>query len=53
MMSELANRWTDIALKMFELGASKILRTAKQVRERWANYIDPDIRRDQWTDHDD
>lgn len=53
MQTEIASKWTDIALRLFEEGASKALRTAKQVRERWVNYIDPEIRRDRWTHEDD
>ena len=53
MRTEIAGKWTDLALRLFEQGASKVLRTAKQVRERWVNYIDPEIRRDRWTYEDD
>ena len=53
MKTEIAGKWTDLALRLFERGASKVLRTAKQVRERWVNYIDPEIRRDRWTYEDD
>lgn len=42
-------KWTEIAIKLFEANVSKILRTAKQVRERWVNYIDPSLKRQEWT----
>lgn len=45
----MAKKWTEIALKLSESAAGSGLRTAKQVRERWINYLDPAIKRDDWT----
>lgn len=53
MAGELGGRWTEMALKLFDSGKSKILRTAKQVRERWVNYLDPTLKRDRWTEEED
>lgn len=49
----MAGKWTEITLMLFEKGLSKVLRTAKQVRERWVNYIDPEIRREHWSPEED
>lgn len=48
MEADLASKWTEIALLMFEDGTSPALRTAKQIRERWVNYIDPRLSREDW-----
>lgn len=40
MTTKLANKWTQIALKLSEAVNNSGLRTAKQVRERWINYLD-------------
>lgn len=49
MNSKIAKRWTEIALKLSSSIPNSGLRTAKQVRERWINYLDPSIKRDDWT----
>lgn len=43
-----SKKWTELALNLFESGVSRILRTAKQVRERWVNYLDPALNRKDW-----
>lgn len=53
MQTELCGKWTEITLYLFQKGYSKVLRTAKQVRERWVNYIDPTIRREDWSQEED
>lgn len=53
MNSSMSKKWTDIAIRLSENSNSNGLRTAKQVRERWINYIDPSIRRDDWTSEED
>lgn len=49
MNSHIAKKWTEIAMKLTESDSCSGLRTAKQVRERWINYLDPSIKRDDWT----
>lgn len=38
--------WDNVATQMPE-------RTCRQVRERWVNYLSPNIRNDPWTEHED
>lgn len=33
--------------------STKIYRRGKQCRERWNNYLDPEINRGEWTDEED
>ncbi len=33
--------------------SSQIGRTGKQIRERWHNQLDPDIKKDSWTQEED
>ncbi|CAD8071506.1 unnamed protein product [Paramecium primaurelia] len=40
--------WTHVALEYNR--ASPIMRHAKQVRERWNNYLDPDLNKCPWTE---
>lgn len=49
----LTKQWTEVALRLFEGNVSKVSRTAKQVRERWANYINPGLIRSEWTEEED
>jgi myb proto-oncogene protein len=53
MDTDSRKKWTEIAIKLFEANVSKMLRTAKQVRERWVNYIDPSLKRQDWTRQED
>ena len=53
MKSDLSKKWTDIALTLSKSNFGNGLRTAKQVRERWINYIDPSINRGEWTSSED
>lgn len=36
------NRWNDIAKLLFYQSERRYFRTAKQCRERWNNYLDPE-----------
>jgi hypothetical protein len=37
--------WTQIAVKLYELNICPYARTPKQVRERWINYLNPNLRK--------
>ncbi|KAL4436430.1 hypothetical protein ABPG74_002996 [Tetrahymena malaccensis] len=45
------NKWSDIS-KVLE-NKTKIFRRGKQCRERWNNYLDPDMNRGNWSDEED
>lgn len=45
--------WTEIASELNARSGSKAIRTGKQCRERWINYLDPEINRGFWTTKED
>ncbi|CAD8200528.1 unnamed protein product [Paramecium octaurelia] len=40
--------WTQIAVSLYERNLQGNIRTPKQIRERWMNYLNPDLNKDQW-----
>ncbi|KAM3134401.1 hypothetical protein pb186bvf_013514 [Paramecium bursaria] len=41
--------WTQITIDFNRINPMKIIRHAKQIRERWNNYINPDLRKCEWS----
>ena len=37
--------WTQITIDFNRINPMKIIRHAKQIRERWNNYINPELRK--------
>ncbi|CAD8208621.1 unnamed protein product [Paramecium octaurelia] len=40
--------WTQIAVSLYERNLQGNIRTPKQIRERWMNYLNPELNKDQW-----
>ena len=47
-----AKDWKEIALKLQEANLS-ISRKGKQCRERWVDYVSPNVRKGKWTSEED
>ncbi|CAK60434.1 unnamed protein product (macronuclear) [Paramecium tetraurelia] len=45
--------WTQIALELYNHNNGLYVRTPKQVRERWMNYLNPKLNKSSWTDQED
>ncbi|KAM3146044.1 hypothetical protein pb186bvf_001701 [Paramecium bursaria] len=45
--------WTQIALELYNHNNGQFVRTPKQVRERWMNYLNPKLRKENWTHEED
>ncbi|CAD8044212.1 unnamed protein product [Paramecium primaurelia] len=45
--------WTEIALELYNHNNGIYVRTPKQVRERWMNYLNPILKKSSWTDRED
>ncbi|CAD8189829.1 unnamed protein product [Paramecium octaurelia] len=40
--------WTQIAVSLYEKNLQGHIRTPKQIRERWMNYLNPELNKEQW-----
>ncbi|CAD8106363.1 unnamed protein product [Paramecium sonneborni] len=40
--------WTQIAVSLYERNLQGNIRTPKQIRERWMNYLNPELNKEQW-----
>ncbi|KAM3137336.1 hypothetical protein pb186bvf_010516 [Paramecium bursaria] len=40
--------WTQIAVQLYERKLHDHIRTPKQIRERWMNYLNPNLKKVQW-----
>jgi hypothetical protein len=38
-------KWSELSLLIFERAGNCLLRTCKDIRERWKNYLDPTLKR--------
>jgi len=47
------SKWSDLAIKIYEQSGSNVLRTCKDIREHWKNYLDPNLKRAFWTPEED
>ncbi|CAD8198627.1 unnamed protein product [Paramecium octaurelia] len=45
--------WTFIALELYNKNGGQFIRTPKQVRERWMNYLNPKLNKANWTQKED
>ncbi|CAD8091038.1 unnamed protein product [Paramecium primaurelia] len=45
--------WTFIALELYNKNGGQFIRTPKQVRERWMNYLNPKLNKTNWTQTED
>ncbi|CAK93472.1 unnamed protein product (macronuclear) [Paramecium tetraurelia] len=41
--------WTQITIDFNRINPAKIVRHAKQIRERWNNYLNPDLKKSEWS----
>ncbi|CAD8184145.1 unnamed protein product [Paramecium octaurelia] len=41
--------WTQITIDFNRANPAKIVRHAKQIRERWNNYLNPDLKKSEWS----
>ena len=46
-------KWSEISYKLFEFSEKQFLRTPQKCRERWFNYLAPEVSRTKWTDSED
>lgn len=46
-------KWSELALRVYELSNSDTLRTCKDIREHWKNYLDPQLKKVAWTQFED
>jgi hypothetical protein len=54
LITELNKRWSMIAERLNNvLHGGVELRTGKQCKERWANHLNPDMKRGNWTSAED
>ena len=49
----LENKWNDVAKELYRESEQQYFRRPKQCRERWRNYLDPDISKGDWTPAED
>jgi hypothetical protein len=47
------NKWNDVAKELYKQSHQAYFRRPKQCRERWRNYIDPDISKGEWCQSED
>ncbi|CAD8203196.1 unnamed protein product [Paramecium octaurelia] len=45
--------WTFIALELYNKNGGQFIRTPKQVRERWMNYLNPKLNKANWSQTED
>ncbi|CAD8210496.1 unnamed protein product [Paramecium pentaurelia] len=45
--------WTHIALELYNQNNGQFIRTPKQVRERWMNYLNPKLKKTNWSQQED
>ncbi|CAD8203479.1 unnamed protein product [Paramecium octaurelia] len=45
--------WTHIALELYNQNNGQYIRTPKQVRERWMNYLNPKLKKTNWSQQED
>ncbi|CAD8119454.1 unnamed protein product [Paramecium sonneborni] len=45
--------WTFIALELYNQNGGSFIRTPKQIRERWMNYLNPKLNKANWTQQED
>ncbi|CAD8110790.1 unnamed protein product [Paramecium sonneborni] len=45
--------WTQIALELYNQNNGQYIRTPKQVRERWMNYLNPKLKKTNWSQQED
>ncbi|CAD8201569.1 unnamed protein product [Paramecium octaurelia] len=45
--------WTHIALELYNQNNGQYIRTPKQVRERWMNYLNPKLKKTNWNQQED
>ncbi|CAD8092002.1 unnamed protein product [Paramecium primaurelia] len=45
--------WTHIALELYNQNNGQYIRTPKQVRERWMNYLNPKLKKTNWNQEED
>ena len=50
---ECQNKWNDIAKELYKRSEARYFRKPKQCRERWRNYLDPQLQKGEWTVEDD
>ncbi|CAD8090572.1 unnamed protein product [Paramecium primaurelia] len=41
--------WTQITIDFNRINPAKIVRHAKQIRERWNNYLNPELKKSEWS----
>lgn len=41
----LESKWSDLAVTIYKQSKSSVLRTCKDVREHWKNYLDPRLKK--------
>lgn len=41
----LKSKWSDLAIAIYKGSGADILRTCKDVREHWKNYLDPQLKK--------
>ncbi|KAL4441111.1 hypothetical protein ABPG74_002061 [Tetrahymena malaccensis] len=51
--SEKNHNWTQVATKLAELTQNSSFRNAKQIRERWNNYLNPTLKKSEWEESED
>jgi transcription initiation factor IIE alpha subunit len=49
----LRNKWNSIARELYILSEKKFIKTPKQCRERWLNYLDPSKVHSPWAFQED
>lgn len=42
---ELKAKWSDLAINIYKESGARILRTCKDIREHWKNYLDPALKK--------
>lgn len=51
--SEKNHNWTQVATRLAELTQNSSFRNAKQIRERWNNYLNPTLKKSEWEESED
>jgi hypothetical protein len=47
------NKWNEVAKELYKQSHQAYFRRPKQCRERWRNYLDPDISKGEWCQSED